>query len=95
MAAHLVAMFLDLQLPSLGGLEVLERVRSDERVRHLPVIVMTSSNSPRDLQRCKELGVSSYVQKPVSFTAFTKAIADTFHSTASTAALRLGDTGRL
>ena len=78
-AEHLVAMFLDLKLPSLSGLHLLEKLRALSRSRHLPVIVMTSSNSPADLQKCEALGVSSYVQKPVSFTAFSKAIADTFH----------------
>jgi|SRR6202050_5958493 len=78
-AEHLVALFLDLKLPSLNGLLLLEKVRAHERVRNLPVIVMTSSNSPEDLSRCAALGVSSFVQKPVSFTAFSKAIADTFH----------------
>lgn len=81
LARHLVAMFLDLKLPSMSGLELLEQVRAYDHVRHLPVIVMTSSNSPDDLRRCRDLGVSSYVQKPVTFPAFTKAIADTFHRT--------------
>jgi CheY-like chemotaxis protein len=79
-AEHLVAMFLDLQLPSMNGLALLEKLRGHEHGRNLPVIVMTSSNSPSDLEKCRALGVSSYVQKPVTFTAFTKAIADTFHS---------------
>lgn len=75
-----IAMFLDLQLPSMDGLSLLEKVRSHETMRSLPVIVMTSSSSPEDLTRCRHLGVSSYVQKPVTFTAFTKAVADTFHT---------------
>ncbi|MEI9999596.1 MAG: response regulator [Verrucomicrobiota bacterium] len=78
-AGHLIAMFLDLQLPSLDGLSVLEQVRAHESICRLPVIVMTSSNSQEDLHRCRVLGVSSYVQKPVTFSAFTKAVADTFH----------------
>jgi two-component system, response regulator len=78
-ADHLIALFLDLKLPGLSGLLLLEKVRSDDRRKHLPVIVMTSSNSPKDLESCKELGVSSYVQKPVTFTAFSKAVADMFH----------------
>ena len=78
-ADHLIAIFLDLKLPTLSGLSLLEKIRTDDRRRHLPVIVMTSSNSPKDLESCKALGVSSYVQKPVTFTAFSKAVADTFH----------------
>jgi CheY-like chemotaxis protein len=78
---HLVALFLDLKLPSMSGLQLLEQVRSYDKTRHLPVIVMTSSNSQEDLQKCQELGVLSYVQKPVSFEAFSKAVANTFHQT--------------
>jgi len=78
-ADHLIAMFLDLKLPGLSGLSLLEKIRADERRKHLPVIVMTSSNSPDDLHECRVLGVSNYVQKPVTFTAFSKAVADTFH----------------
>ena len=78
-ARDLVAMFLDLRLPKVSGIALLEKIRLHEPIRHLPVIVMTSSNSPQDLQKCSDLGISSYVQKPVTFTAFTKAIADTFH----------------
>jgi CheY-like chemotaxis protein len=76
---HLVALFLDLKLPSLNGLELLEKIRTHEKMQHLPVIVMTSSNSPEDLQKCKELRVLNYVQKPVTFEAFQKAVASTFH----------------
>jgi len=78
-ADYLIAIFLDLKLPGLSGLSLLEKIRADDRRRHLPVIVMTSSNSPDDLNNCKALGVSCYVQKPVTFTAFSKAVADTFH----------------
>jgi two-component system response regulator len=78
-ADHLIAIFLDLKLPNLSGLSLLDKIRANDRRKHLPVIVMTSSNSPKDLEGCKELGVSSYVQKPVTFGAFSKAVADTFH----------------
>jgi CheY-like chemotaxis protein len=78
---HLVALFLDLKLPTMGGLALLEQIRSHDKIRTLPVIVMTSSNSTEDLQKCNSLGVLSYVQKPVSFEAFSKAVANTFHRT--------------
>jgi len=78
-AEDLIAVFLDLQLPTLGGLQLLEIIRADERIRHLPVILMTSSNAQEQIDRCRELGVSSYVRKPVTFSAFAKAIADSFH----------------
>jgi len=76
----LVAVFLDLQLPAMGGVQLLETIRAADRLKHLPVIVMTSTNAPEELDRCRALGVSSYVSKPVTFFAFMKAIADTFHS---------------
>lgn len=77
---NLAAIFLDLQLPTLSGLQLLEAIRTDERIGHLPVIVMTSSNNPADLERCRELGVSCFVQKPLTFASFAKAFADTFHA---------------
>ena len=76
---HLVAVFLDLKLPAVSGIQILEGIRASERIKHLPVILVTSSNSQQDLDRCKTLGVSSYVQKPISLSAFTKAVADSFH----------------
>jgi two-component system response regulator len=78
---NLIAVFLDLNLPDVSGLQILEGIRSSERTRHLPVILMTSSNAPSDMERCRALGVASYVNKPVSFFAFTKAVADIFHRT--------------
>jgi CheY-like chemotaxis protein len=77
---ELVAIFLELSLPSMSGLHLLEKIRSDDRVRHLPVIVMTSSNAPSDLERCQQLRVSHYVQKPITFTSFSKAVANSFHA---------------
>ena len=83
----LIAIFLDLKLPSLGGLDLLRQLRAEERYRTLPVIVMTSSNNPSDIEECRRLKVTSYVPKPVSFTTFSKAVADVFHLP------RLGDDG--
>jgi two-component system, response regulator len=75
----LVAILLDLQLPSLSGLELLRRLRGRERFQNLPVMVMTSSNDPKDLAECVRLKVANYVSKPVTFTSFSKAVADVFH----------------
>jgi len=76
----LVAVFLKLNLPVAGGgLKLLEAIRGADRLRHLPVIVMTSNNAQEELDKCHALGVSAYVNKPVSFSAFVKAIADSFH----------------
>lgn len=58
---------LDLKLPKLDGLEVLRRVRGDERTRHLPVVVLSSSKEDRDVVERHDLGVNAYVVKPVDF----------------------------
>lgn len=64
---------LDLKLPRVDGMEVLQRIRSDPRTRFLPVVVLTSSREEQDLVRSYELGVSSYVRKPVDFNQFMDA----------------------
>ncbi|MCW3127459.1 MAG: response regulator [Bacteroidetes bacterium] len=66
---------LDINMPRVGGIEVLERLKSDERTKLIPVIVLTSSKESPDVHRCYELGVNSYVVKPVEFEDFFKAIA--------------------
>ena len=65
---------LDLKLPRIGGLEVLERLRGDPRTRRLPVVVLTSSNVESDLARSYDLGANSYIRKPVDFAQFTEAV---------------------
>jgi len=77
---ELSAVFLDLNLPSVSGLQILKAIRSNEHIHNLPVIVMTSSNSPEQLECCRRLGVSSYVQKPLTFSSFAKAFADAFQA---------------
>jgi CheY-like chemotaxis protein len=79
LAEDLIAIFLDLKLPSLSGLELLRRLRVHDELQDIPVIVMTSSNDPNDLQECRRLKVTNYVSKPVTFTSFSKAVADVFH----------------
>ncbi len=79
LAGEIVAIFLDLKLPSLGGLDLLRSLRSTEAWQDIPVIVMTSSNDPRDIEECQRLKVTNYVSKPVTFTSFSKAVADVFH----------------
>ena len=64
---------LDLKLPKVGGLEVLERLRADARTRRLPVVILTSSNVESDLARSYDLGANSYIRKPVDFTQFMEA----------------------
>ena len=65
---------LDLKLPKVDGLEVLRRVRDDERTRYLPVVILTSSREERDLVDGYKLGANSYIRKPVDFTQFTEAV---------------------
>lgn len=64
---------LDLKLPRVDGLEVLSRIRSDERTKLLPVVVLTSSREDRDLLESYSLGCNSYVRKPVDFAQFVEA----------------------
>lgn len=65
---------LDLNMPKVDGLEVLRQIRSDERTRLLPVVVLTSSKEDQDLLRSYGLGANGYVRKPVDFSQFTEAI---------------------
>lgn len=64
---------LDLKLPKIDGLEVLRRIRSDERTRLLPVVILTSSNEEEDRVKGYSLGANSYVRKPVDFDDFVRA----------------------
>lgn len=66
---------LDLRLPKVDGLEVLKRVKSDERTKTIPVVVVTSSKEDRDTIESYKLGANSYVSKPVQFDAFADAVA--------------------
>lgn len=65
---------LDLRMPKVDGLEVLQAIKADERTRKIPVVVLTSSKEDRDIVESYELGVNSYVSKPVEFDEFTEAV---------------------
>jgi two-component system response regulator len=65
---------LDLKMPRLGGIDVLRRLKVDERTRMIPVVVLTSSAEEQDVAESYRLGVNSYLVKPVEFTAFTSVI---------------------
>jgi two-component system response regulator len=67
---------LDLKLPKVDGMEVLRKVKSDERTKVIPVVVMTSSREDRDLEECYALGVNSYIVKPVEFENFVKTVSE-------------------
>ena len=64
---------LDLKLPKVDGLAVLERLRAEPQTRYVPVVVLTSSNEDQDMIRSYDLGANSYVRKPVDFEQFTEA----------------------
>ena len=68
--------FLDLKLPKVDGLEVLRRVKSDERTKVIPVVVLTSSREERDVVESYHLGVNSYIVKPVDFDKFIQAVSE-------------------
>jgi CheY-like chemotaxis protein len=67
---------LDLKLPKVNGLEVLQKVRSTQRLRSIPVVMLTSSQEESDVVRSYEMGVNAYVVKPVEFKQFVTAISD-------------------
>ena len=69
-------LLLDLKLPKVDGLEVLQQVRADEKLKMIPVVVLTSSHEERDLVASYRLGVNAYVVKPVDFHEFVNAVKD-------------------
>jgi CheY-like chemotaxis protein len=67
-------MLLDLKLPKVGGLEVLQQIKADERLKTIPIVVLTSSREEKDMMQSYSLGVNAYVVKPVDFHEFVNAV---------------------
>jgi CheY-like chemotaxis protein len=67
---------LDLKLPKVDGIEVLRRVKGDDRTKHTPVVMLTSSQEERDVMETYRLGVNSYIVKPVDFSNFIRAVSE-------------------
>jgi len=67
---------LDLKMPKIDGMEVLERVKSHEITKKIPVVILTSSKEDPDVSRCYKLGANGYIVKPVEFEGFTKAVTE-------------------
>lgn len=76
---HLVSgtsylMLLDIRMPKVDGVEVLKRVKEDPKLKKMPVIMITTTDDPREVQHCHELGCSSYITKPIDYDNFVQAI---------------------
>ncbi|MFH1815912.1 MAG: response regulator [Pseudomonadota bacterium] len=67
-------MLLDLNMPRMGGIDMLTEMRRDDGLRTLPVVIMTSSREDPDLRRCYDLGINAYVVKPVDFDQFSRTV---------------------
>jgi CheY-like chemotaxis protein len=69
-----LVVLLDLNMPKIGGTEVLERMKSSAATASLPIIILTTTDDPREIRRCYELGCNVYITKPVAYDAFIEAI---------------------
>ena len=76
---ELIAIFLDINLPGMSGIDLLREIRRQPRVSHIPVVVMTASLNPKDFEACQALKVAAFIPKPISFESFSKAITGLRH----------------
>jgi CheY-like chemotaxis protein len=79
----LIAIFLDLRLPGMNGVDLLREIRKTPRMQNTAVIIMTSSLDPKDFEACQDLKVSAFIPKPVTFDLFSKAITGLSHMPAA------------
>ena len=71
---HPRIILLDIQMPKVSGIEVLQKIKADPRTQSIPVVILTSSKEDPDIQKCYALGANSYIVKPVNFESFAEAI---------------------
>ncbi len=76
---NLIAIFLDLKLPSISGLQLLPQIKQIPGLQNVPIIIMTGSLDPKDFEACQRLNVAAFVQKPVTFESFSKVITGLTH----------------
>lgn len=67
-------LLLDIRMPKIDGVEVLRKVKEDSELRKMPVIMITTTDDPREVEKCHELGCSSYISKPIDYESFVNAI---------------------
>ncbi len=67
-------LLLDIRMPQIDGIEVLRQIKQDVELRKMPVIILTTTDDPREVERCHSIGCASYIVKPVDYTKFAKAI---------------------
>ena len=71
---EMTLLLLDINMPRVDGVEVLRRLKADERTAGMPVIILTTTDDPREIERCYELGCNVYITKPVEYDAFIEAV---------------------
>jgi CheY-like chemotaxis protein len=73
-ANHYLLILLDLNLPDMSGIDILEKVKSNPNTRRLPIVILTTTDDEREIQRCYDLGANVYITKPVDYDSFAHAI---------------------
>ncbi|AZB55082.1 response regulator [Cereibacter sphaeroides] len=74
MADRYLLVLLDLNLPDMTGIDILEKIKTNPNVKHLPVVILTTTDDEREIKRCYDLGANVYITKPVEYESFANAI---------------------